>query len=189
MATGVYNFDGFYGLTGGYSRVVFQHGRGLAAETRWVKTVGAGQTSTIPNHGAWCWITWPLGDWEISTFAYYQKDKTTAGGRKTPKAGAHQLGVGSARTSKSPKLRHAVRAGYEYLDDKNYKGVDGKGKGGLTKVTIAPTLTLIPASDAPAAALFVTYAKWDKVSDALDGNYDWSIIPFPPRTRSAIPTR
>ena len=22
--TGVYNFDGFYGLTGGYSRVVFQ---------------------------------------------------------------------------------------------------------------------------------------------------------------------
>ncbi|MGM1330712.1 carbohydrate porin, partial [Klebsiella michiganensis] len=29
--TGVYNFDGFYGLTGGYSRVVFQYGRGLAA--------------------------------------------------------------------------------------------------------------------------------------------------------------
>ncbi len=65
--------------------------------------------------------------------------------------------------------------GYEYLDDKNYKGVNGKGKGGLTKVTVAPTLTFDSGFWArPQLRFFVTYAKWDKgVSDALDGNYNW----------------
>ncbi|MBX4373115.1 carbohydrate porin, partial [Mycobacterium tuberculosis] len=29
--TGIYNFDGFYGLTGGYSRLALQYGKGLAA--------------------------------------------------------------------------------------------------------------------------------------------------------------
>jgi sucrose porin len=66
--------------------------------------------------------------------------------------------------------------GYEYLDDENYKGVNGKGKGGLTKVTVAPTLTFDSGYwSRPQLRFFVTYAKWDKgVSDALDGNYDWS---------------
>lgn len=53
--------------------------------------------------------------------------------------------------------------GYEYLDDKNYKGVNGKGKGGLTKVTVAPTLTFDSGFWArPQLRFFVTYAKWDK---------------------------
>ena len=58
---------------------------------------------------------------------------------------------------------------------KNYKGVNGKGKGGLTKVTVAPTLTFDSGFWArPQLRFFVTYAKWDKgVSDALDGNYNW----------------
>jgi sucrose porin len=103
--TGVYNFDGFYGLTGGYSRVVFQYGRGLAAGTRWVKTAGAGQTSTIPSPGAWCWITWPRSATGKSPRSpTIRKTKTTAGGRKTPKAGDAPAGWrGFARTSRSPK--------------------------------------------------------------------------------------
>lgn len=40
--TGIYNFDGFYGLTGGYSRLALQYGKGLAAGDSLGKTAGAG---------------------------------------------------------------------------------------------------------------------------------------------------
>ena len=66
--------------------------------------------------------------------------------------------------------------GYEYLDDDNFKGVEGsKGKGGMTKATIAPTLTFDSGFwSRPQLRLFATYAKWDRdVADAIDGNYDW----------------
>nr|VXZ81254.1 Uncharacterised protein [Klebsiella pneumoniae] len=41
--TGIYNFDGFYGLTGGYPASHCSTGKGWRRVTRWVKRLGLGQ--------------------------------------------------------------------------------------------------------------------------------------------------
>ncbi|MCS5932708.1 carbohydrate porin [Klebsiella pneumoniae subsp. pneumoniae] len=47
--TGIYNFDGFYGLTGGYSRLALQYGKGLAAGDSLGKNwLGLGQSGKHP---------------------------------------------------------------------------------------------------------------------------------------------
>lgn len=67
--------------------------------------------------------------------------------------------------------------GYEYRMTKLQRSKRQR-QGGLTKVTVAPTLTFDSGFWArPQLRFFVTYAKWDKgVSDALDGNYNWDTV-------------
>ncbi|EKN5084950.1 carbohydrate porin, partial [Yersinia enterocolitica] len=118
-----------------------------------------------------------LGEWDIATFAYYQKDKNYRWWSSDEKGWGRTSWVAGVRPYQQITKHFAMQyeVGYEYLDDDNYKGVDGKGKGGLTKVTIAPTLTFDSGFwSRPQLRVFATYAKWDKgVSDALDGNYNW----------------
>ncbi|WP_058911487.1 maltoporin [Entomohabitans teleogrylli] len=176
--TGLYNFDGFYGLSDGYSRIALQYGRGLAAGDSLGKN-GWGWAN-LNNTQSWRVVLdgmASLGEWEISTFAFYQQDKNyrwwssdkDGWGRKSWVAGVRPY----QQITKNFAMQYEL--GYEYLDDDNYKGVNGKGKGGLTKVTVAPTLTFDSGFwSRPQLRFFVTYAKWDKgVADALDGNYNW----------------
>ncbi|MET2612316.1 carbohydrate porin, partial [Klebsiella pneumoniae] len=118
-----------------------------------------------------------MGDLEISTLAFWQKDKTYRWWTEDENGWGRSMWVAGIRPYHQITRNFAMQyeLGYEYLDDKNYKGVNGKGKGGLTKVTVAPTLTFDSGFWArPQLRFFVTYAKWDKgVSDALDGNYNW----------------
>lgn len=74
--TGIYNFDGFYGLTGGYSRLALQYGKGLAAGDSLGKN-GWGWAN-LENTQSWRVVldsVASMGDLEISTFAFWQKDK------------------------------------------------------------------------------------------------------------------
>lgn len=176
--TGIYNFDGFYGLTGGYSRLALQYGKGLAAGDSLGKN-GWGWAN-LENTQSWRVVldsVASMGDLEISTFAFWQKDKNYRWWTEDDNGWGRSMWVAGIRPYHQITRNFAMQyeLGYEYLDDKNYKGVNGKGKGGLTKVTVAPTLTFDSGFWArPQLRFFVTYAKWDKgVSDALDGNYNW----------------
>ncbi len=101
--TGIYNFDGFYGLTGGYSRLALQYGKGLAAGDSLGKTAGAGPTRKHPVRRVVLDSVASMGDPEISTFAFWQKDKTTAGGQKMKMAGDARCGsLVSALIIRSP---------------------------------------------------------------------------------------
>lgn len=177
--TGLYNFDGFYGVMKGSSRVAVQYGRGL----------GAG--NSLGKNG-WGWAnlddtqSWrvvldgiaSLGNWDISTFAFYQKDKNYRWWTSSDEGWGRSSWVAGVRPYQQITKNFAMQyeLGYEYLDDDNYKGVGGKTKGGLTKVTVAPTLTFDSGYwNRPQLRFFVTYARWDKgVSDALDSTYDWN---------------
>ena len=110
--------------------MVFQYGRGLAAGDSLGKN-GWGWAN-LDDTQSWRVVLdnmASLGDWEISTFAYYQKDKTTAGGRKTPKAGAHQLGGGDSPVpADHQNFAMQYELGYEYLDDKTTKAWTAKAK-------------------------------------------------------------
>lgn len=178
--TGVYNFDGFYGVLGGSSRFVVQYGRGLAAGDSLGKN-GWGWAN-LDDTQSWRLILDGLAaldnGWEVSTFAYYQQDKNYRWWSSDSEGWGRTSWVAGVRPYQQITKNFAMQyeVGYEYLDDKNYKGVEGKGKGGLTKVTVAPTLTFDSGYwSRPQLRLYATWAKWDKgVSDALDGNYDWS---------------
>lgn len=91
--TGIYNFDGFYGLTGGYSRLALRTGKGWRRVTRWVKTAGAGPIWKTPSPGEWCWIAWPRwATWRSRPSLSGRKIKTTAGGQKMKMAGDARCG-------------------------------------------------------------------------------------------------
>ena len=172
--TGVYNFDGFWGLTGGYSKLVMQYGRGLGAGDSLGKN-GWGWAN-LDDTQSWRVILDSMAsvnNVDISTFAYYQKDKNYRWWSSDADGWGRTRWVAGVRPYHQITKNFAMQyeVGYEYLDDENYKGVNGKGKG-----TVAPTLTFDSGYwSRPQLRFFVTYAKWDKgVSDALDGNYDWS---------------
>lgn len=178
--TGIYNFDGFYGLTGGYSRFVAQLGKGLAAGDSLGKN-GWGW-SNLDDTQSWRLVLDGLASlgngWDVSTFAFYQKDKSYRWWTGDQDGWGRSMWVAGVRPMQQITRNFAMQyeVGYEYLDDDNYKGVAGsKGKGGMTKATIAPTLTFDSGFwSRPQLRLFATYAKWDEgVSDAIDGNYDW----------------
>jgi len=177
--TALYNFDSFYGLTNGYSRIAFQYGKGLAAADSLGKN-GWGWAN-LEDTQSWRVVLDSmanLGDVEVSTFAFYQKDKNYRWWTNDDDGWGRSMWVAGIRPYHQITKNFAMQyeVGYEYLDDKNYMGVNGKGKGGLTKVTIAPTLTFDSGFwSRPQLRFFATYAKWDKgVSDAMDRNYDWS---------------
>ncbi len=176
--TAVYNFDGFYNFANGYSRFVVQYGQGLAAGDSLGKN-GWGWAN-LDDTTSYRLVLDGLANvsgWDISTFAFYQQDSdfrwwsgASEGWDRTRMA----VGVRPYQQL-SDHFAMQYEIGYEYLDDENLMGVDGRGEGGLTKVTVAPTITLNQGFwGRPQLRAFVTYATWDKdVADAIDGSFDW----------------
>lgn len=102
--TGIYNFDGFYGLTGGYSRLALQYGKGLAAGDSLGKNGWGWANLENTQSGEWCWIAWPRwAIWRSRPSLSGRKIKTTAGGRKMKMAGDARCGsLVSALIIRSP---------------------------------------------------------------------------------------
>lgn len=153
--TGIYNFDGFYGLTGGYSRLALQYGKGLAAGDSLGKN-GWGWAN-LENTQSWRVVldsVASMGDLEISTFAFWQKDKNYRWWTEDEMAGDARCGsLVSALIIRSPATLPCSTSWATNTWMTKTTKVNGKGKGGLTKVTVAPTLTFDSGFWASAAAL------------------------------------
>lgn len=171
--TAVYNFADFYKIANGYSRAVFQYGTGLAAGD----SLGKNGWGFANSSGTKSWRgvldgMASLGKVDVATFAFYQSDSDYA-----PWTNAVE-GAGNDRDLWAVGFRpqHQITAnfamqyelGYEYM---NVKGTDVKG--GMTKATIAPTLTFESGFwSRPQLRVFATYAKWDNgLASKLDKGY------------------
>ncbi len=169
--TAVYNFDGFYQFANGYSRAVFQYGEGLAAGDSLGKN-GWGWANRDETR-SWRAVLDGLasfGDIEVSTFAYYQADKdyhdNKWDGRKND---VNRWAIG-ARPFHQIARNFAMQyeLGYEYYDNTT-TGMSG----GMTKATIAPTITFESGFwTRPQLRAFVTAAKWDEaINERMHESY------------------
>lgn len=162
--TALYNLDGFYGLTNGYSRITVQYGEGMAAGDSLGKNGwGYGNyEDTKSTRIIFDGLANLSESWEVSTFAFYQNDSDYSSWDWNPTSGIdrdlYAIGVRPHnQITKNFAMQYEI--GYEYLKEDMAGGVDG----GLYKVTIAPTLMLETGFWArPQIRAFVTYAKWDK---------------------------
>lgn len=176
-ATAVYNFEGFYGLGGGYSKATFQYGQGLASGDSLGKNGwGWANLKDTKSYRLALDGMYSVAGLDIATFAFYQSDtnyrnwtgKDTGWDRKLYAIGVrpyHQI---------TKNFAFQYELGYEYYDESAGEWAGRTNmKGGLTKATIAPTLTFGEGFWArPALRAFVTYAKWDKgVSGRMDAGY------------------
>ncbi|USD67395.1 carbohydrate porin [Vibrio sp. SCSIO 43136] len=173
--TGVYNFDGFYNLTGGYSRFVVQYGQGLAAGDSLGKNGWgfANSSDTKSTRVVFDGLANLNESWEVSTFAFYQKDSDYAPWSDWSNSSTvgydrdvYAVGVRPHnQITKNFAMQYEV--GYENVNEKK----DGGANGGLVKATIAPTLMLESGFWArPQIRAFATYAQWeDGVAGKLQG--------------------
>ncbi|EJR0948775.1 carbohydrate porin [Vibrio alginolyticus] len=172
-----YNFDGFYGVGNGYSRITLQHGEGMAAGDSLGKNGWgfANSEDTKSTRIVFDGLVNLSDNWEMSTFAFYQTDSDYAPwsdwSNPTTKGydrDIYAIGVRPYhQISKNFAMQYEL--GYENANEKRSDGADG----GLVKATIAPTLTLETGFWArPQLRAFVTYAKWDdEVSSRVDSGY------------------
>ena len=175
--TALYNFEGFYGLGGGYSRAVFQYGKGLASGDSLGKN-GWGWAN-LENNDSYRLVLdgmYSVAGLDIATFAYYQQDtdyrawtgKDTGWKRKLWAAGVRPY----QQIAKYFAMQYEL--GYEYYDESDGESQGRLNmKGGLYKATIAPTIAFGDGFwSRPSLRTYVTYAKWDKgVSGRLDPAY------------------
>jgi sucrose porin len=175
--TALYNFDGFYNVMNGYSRVVFQYGTGLAAGDSLGKNGWgfANSEDTTSSRVVFDGVVNLSQNWEVSTFAFYQMDEeyspwsdwsqvTTQGYDRN----AYAIGV---------RPHHQITTNFAMQYELGYENVSedksGGSEGGLFKATIAPTLMLETGFWArPQIRAFATYSQWDDgVSASLDEGY------------------
>jgi sucrose porin len=175
--TALYNFDGFYNVMNGYSRVVFQYGTGLAAGDSLGKNGWgfANSEDTTSSRVVFDGVVNLSQNWEVSTFAFYQMDEeyspwsdwsqvTTQGYDRN----AYAIGV---------RPHHQITTNFAMQYELGYENVSedksGGSEGGLFKATVAPTLMLETGFWArPQIRAFATYSQWDDgVSASLDEGY------------------
>lgn len=93
--TGIYNFEGFYGLTGGNSKFVAQYGRGLAAGNSLGKN-GWGWAN-LDDTQSWRLVLDGLATlgngWEVRPSPSTRRTKITVGGLMITTVGAAQVGL------------------------------------------------------------------------------------------------
>ncbi|MDG3085322.1 carbohydrate porin [Vibrio hannami] len=175
--TAMYNFDGFYGITGGYSRIVAQYGQGLAAGDSLGKNGWgfANTEDTTSSRIVFDGLANVAQNWEVSTFAFYQTDSDYAPwsdwSSPSTKGSDRNIWAVGVRPHNQITENFAMQyeVGYEYIDEKK----DGGAEGGLFKATIAPTIMLETGFWArPQIRVFATYAQWDDDAAAkLDSGY------------------
>jgi sucrose porin len=175
--TALYNFDGFYNVMNGYSRIVFQYGTGLAAGDSLGKNGWgfANSEDTTSSRVVFDGVVNLSQNWEVSTFAFYQMDEeyspwsdwsqvTTQGYDRN----AYAIGV---------RPHHQITTNFAMQYELGYENVSedksGGSEGGLFKATVAPTLMLETGFWArPQIRAFATYSQWDDgVSASLDEGY------------------
>ncbi|PNH96505.1 carbohydrate porin [Vibrio diazotrophicus] len=171
--TAVYNFDGFYGLTNGYSRITAQYGEGLAAgdsvgKNGWgFGNAKDAKSARIVFDG----LANLSESWELSTFAFYQSDSDYAPWAGTKTGADRDIYAIGVRPHNQITKNFAMQyeLGYEHIKEDVADGADG----GFYKATIAPTLMLETGFWArPQIRAFVTYAKWDdEAASKIDSGY------------------
>jgi len=172
-----YHFDGFYGFANGYSRVVLQHGEGMAAGDSLGKNGWgfANSEDTKSTRIVFDGLVNLADNVEMSTFAFYQTDSDYAPwsdwSQPTTKGYDREIYAIGVRPHHQITTNFAMQ--YELGYENSLEKKDGGADGGLVKATIAPTLTLETGFWArPQLRAFVTYAKWDEgVSGLVDAGY------------------
>jgi len=174
--TGQYNFDGFYNIANGYSRITMQYGEGLAAGDSLGKNgwgfgnVKDAKSTRVVFDG----LANVSDSWFLSTFAFYQKDSdynpwnTYSTGTTGIDRDIYSIGVRPQhQITKNFAMQYEF--GYEHVKEEVADGADG----GLYKMTIAPTLMLESGFWArPQIRVFMTYAKWDDgAASKIDSGY------------------
>ena len=175
--TGMYSFDGFYGMDGGYSRIVVQHGEGLAAGDSLGKNGWgfANSEDTKSSRIVFDGLANVSDNWEVSTFAFYQTDSDYSpwsdwSNNATEGNDRDIWAIGFRPHNQiSENFAMQYEVGYEYIDEDK----DGGAKGGMLKATIAPTIMLETGFWArPQIRAFVTYAEWDEdAAGKIDSGY------------------
>ncbi|MBN7277862.1 carbohydrate porin [Vibrio cholerae] len=171
--TAVYNFDGFYGLTNGYSRITAQYGEGLVAGDSLGKNGwGFGNAKDAKSARiVFDGLANLSESWELSTFAFYQSDSDYAPWAGTKTGADRDIYAIGVRPHNQITKNFAMQyeLGYEHIKEDVADGADG----GFYKATIAPTLMLETGFWArPQIRAFVTYAKWDDgASSKIDSGY------------------
>ncbi|KAA8597723.1 carbohydrate porin [Vibrio sp. 10N.286.52.C3] len=175
--TALYNFDGFYNLANGFSRMTLQYGEGLAAGDSLGKNGWgfANSEDTKSSRVVFDGVVNLSESWELSTFAFYQTDSDYApwsdwsnAATKGYDRDVFAIGVRPHnQITKNFAMQYEI--GYENVSEDKVDGADG----GLYKVTVAPTLMLESGFWArPQIRAFVTYAQWDdEASSKVDSGY------------------
>jgi sucrose porin len=162
-STLMYNFDGFYGVAGGYSRIAYQYGKGLASgDTLGKNGWGWANLDETQSHRiVFDGVVNAADNVEVSTFAYAQKDTDFREWSGSAQGWDRELYAIGFRPHHQIIENFAMQyeLGYEYRDE-NQPG--NEIKGGLVKATIAPTITFESGFwSRPQLRFFATYAKWD----------------------------
>lgn len=172
-----YNFDGFYGMTNGYSKITVQYGKGMAAGDSLGKNGWGFGNSDDTQSGRIVFdaLANVNETWDISTFAFYQMDSDynpwSDWSDPTNSGYDRNLWAVGVRPYQQIAKYFAMQyeVGYEYIDEDR----TGGAKGGLVKATIAPTITFEEGFwGRPQIRTFVTYANWDDdAMSRLDSGY------------------
>jgi len=179
-ASALYNFEGFLGLGGGYSRAGLQYGQGLAAG------------NSLGKNG-WGWANlqdtksirvtfdgmYSIAGLDVATFAFYQADrdfrdwtgKATGWDRSLYAVGVRPY----QQLAKYVAMQYEL--GYEYYDESDGASQGRTNmKGGMVKATIAPTFAFGDGFwSRPSLRTYITYAKWQSgVAGRIDPGYTLS---------------
>lgn len=165
----MYNFANYFGLANGCcSYIGAQYGKGVGAGDRLGRN-GWGYAN-LEDTKSWRLSAAgvaQMGKVEFQTFIMYQKDTNYRNWSDSAEGWDRSYFTAGIRPihqiTRNFSMQYQI--GYEYLNDENNGNAT---KGGMTVLTVAPTLNLEPGYwGRPQIRLFATYAKW---SDGLMGS-------------------
>lgn len=161
----IYNFADFFGVSAGCcSWVGAQYGKGILAGDRFGRN-GWGYAN-LDDTTSWRLSASgvaQLGKVDFQTVIVYQRDENYRGWSQDQSGWNRDFFIAGIRPMHQITTNFAMQyeVGYEYMNDENKAGSETKG--GLTKLTVAPTLTFETGYwTRPQIRLFATYASWSE---------------------------